>query len=188
MIKAIIFDCFGVLVTEAWKPFSETAFEKGTAAYKEAVDAMKALNLGFSNEADFRVRLAELSGLSVEEVNNRLDGSALDERMLEVIRRYKPKYKVGMLSNISPNRLQVFFSPERLALFDVLALSFEIGVMKPYAEAYEIAVAKLGVLPEECVFVDDLERNTVAAEELGMKTIVYKDFAQFEQDIEKLLQ
>lgn len=188
MIKAIIFDCFGVLVTEAWKPFSETAFEKGSEAYKEAVDAMKAANLGFTSHSEFRSRLSKLSGLPLEEVSARLDGSVLDERMLDVIRRYKPKYKVGMLSNISPDRLQTFFSPEQLALFDALALSYEIRVMKPYPEAYEIAAAKLGVLPEECVFVDDLERNTVAAEELGMKTIVFKDFAQFEQDIEKLLQ
>lgn len=175
-------------MTEAWGPFSETTFEKGTEAYKEAVDAMKALNLGFSNEAEFRARLAELSGLSVEEINNRLDSSVLDERMLDVIRRYKSKYKVGMLSNISPDWLQVFFSPDDVALFDALALSFEIGVMKPNPEAYEIAAAKLGVLPEECVFVDDLERNTLAAEDLGMKTIVFKNFAQFEQELAKLLQ
>lgn len=175
-------------MTEAWGPFSETTFEKGTEAYKEAVDAMKALNLGFSNEAEFRARLAELSGLSVEEINNRLDSSVLDERMLDVIRRYKPKYKIGMLSNISPDRLQTFFSTEQLSLFDTLALSFEIGVMKPYTEAYEIAAAKLGVLPGECVFVDDLERNTIAAKEVGMQAIQFNNFAQFEQELAKLLQ
>ena len=188
MIKAIIFDCFGVLVTEAWGPFSETAFEKGTETYKEAVDAMKAANLGFTSHSEFRSRLSQLSGLSLNEVSARLDGSVLDERMLELIRRYKPKYKVGMLSNISPDRLQTFFSPEQLALFDALALSYEIRVMKPYPEAYEIAAAKLGVLPEECIFVDDIERNTTAAEELGMKAIVFKDFTQFEQELAGLLQ
>lgn len=177
-----------MLFTEAWGPFSETTFEKGTEAYKEAVDAMKALNLGFSNETEFRKRLSELSGLPVEEINTKLDSSVLDERMLDVIRRYKPKYKIGMLSNIAPDRLQRYFSPEQLTLFDTLALSYEIGVMKPNPEAYEIAAAKLGVSLDECVFVDDLERNIVAAEELGMKTIVFTDFAQFEQDIAELLQ
>lgn len=175
-------------MTEAWGPFSETTFEKGTEAYKEAVDAMKALNLGFSNETEFRKRLSELSGLPVEEINMKLDSSMLDERMLDVIRRYKPKYKIGMLSNISPNRLQDFFSREQLSLFDTLALSFEIGVMKPYAEAYEIAAAKLGVLLEECVFVDDLERNTIAAKEVGMQAIQFNNFAQFEQELGELLQ
>lgn len=175
-------------MTEAWKPFSETVFEKDSEAYKEAVDAMKAANLGFTSHSEFRSRLSKLSGLPLDEVSARLDGSVLDERMLDVIRHYKPTYKIGMLSNISPDRLQTFFSPEQLALFDALVLSYEIRVMKPYPEAYEIAAAKLGLLPEECIFIDDLERNTLAAEELGMKTIVFKEFAQFEQDLAKLLQ
>lgn len=188
MIKAIIFDCFGVLVTEAWGPFSETAFEKGSETYKLAIDAMKAANLGYTSQDEFRSRLSELSGLSVEEVSARLDGSALDTRMIDAIKHYKSTYKIGMLSNITPDRLETFFTPDDLALFDALALSFQIGVMKPFAEAYEIVAAKLGVLPEECIFVDDVERNTVAAEAVGMKAIVFKDFAQFEQDLAKLLQ
>lgn len=188
MIRAVIFDCFGVLVAEAWKPFSETAFKKGSEEYRLAVDAMKAANLGYTSQQDFRRRLSELSGLPVDEVSARLDGSVLDERMIEAIKRLKPKYKIGMLSNISPHRLQTYFSPEHLALFDALALSFEIGVMKPYSEAYEIAAAKLNVSLEECVFVDDIERNADAATELGMKAIVFKDFAQFERDLKRLLQ
>lgn len=188
MIKALIFDCFGVLVTEAWVPFRDTTFGHNPQLLQQATDAATALNLGYVSEVEFRAVLSQLSTRPMREINTALDKSVLDERVLNSIRYCKPKYKVGMLSNISPNRLQDFFSAAQMSLFDDLALSFEIGAVKPDPNAYRIAAERLDVRPDECLFIDDIERNLIPARALGMETIHYKNFAQFEQDLKELLQ
>jgi putative hydrolase of the HAD superfamily len=42
---------------------------------------------------------------------------------------------------------------------------------------------RLGEKPENCVFVDDLLENALAAKNLGMCGIVYVDFEEFESQI-----
>jgi len=52
--------------------------------------------------------------------------------------------------------------------FDDLVLSGEVGLRKPDPAIYRLAAQRLGVAPDDCVFVDDLERNVEVASELGM--------------------
>ncbi|MBK5333528.1 MAG: HAD-IA family hydrolase [Ilumatobacteraceae bacterium] len=58
-----------------------------------------------------------------------------------------------------------------MARFDVIVESSKIGVRKPEPRFYEIACEMLGVLPEECVFLDDLGINLKPAAAMGMATI-----------------
>ena len=58
-----------------------------------------------------------------------------------------------------------------MAKFDVIVESSKIGVRKPEPRFYEIACELLGVLPEECVFLDDLGINLKPAAAMGMATI-----------------
>uniref|UniRef100_A0A1I8AAA7 HAD hydrolase, family IA, variant 3 n=1 Tax=Steinernema glaseri TaxID=37863 RepID=A0A1I8AAA7_9BILA len=58
--------------------------------------------------------------------------------------------------------------------FDVVIESCREGIRKPDPEIYELALKKLGRKPEECVFVDDLLKNCVTAEQLGMRTVQVK--------------
>lgn len=61
---------------------------------------------------------------------------------------------------------------DRLAgTFDTLVLSGEVGLRKPDPRIYELASARVGVAPAACVFVDDLQRNVTAAEQVGMQGI-----------------
>ena len=46
-------------------------------------------------------------------------------------------------------------------------------VRKPEPRIYEIAAERLGLKPEECVFVDDRPGNLEPAAELGMRTVLY---------------
>ncbi len=48
------------------------------------------------------------------------------------------------------------------------ALSCELGVMKPEKAFFERALEKLGLAAEECLFIDDLEKNVVSARSFGM--------------------
>ncbi len=189
MIKAIIFDCFGVIVTDTLVAFRETQFGDDPVKIRQTIDATRAVDLGMISKPEFLQIIADLSGMTVQGVFEMLEsGSVLDRRLLEKIKSLRSTYKIGMLSNISPHRLEDFLSADDKALFDALSLSYEIGFVKPDPQAYQVATKQLGVSPEECVFIDDQERNVTAARAVGMHGIHYKNFAQFERELKKLLQ
>lgn len=56
-------------------------------------------------------------------------------------------------------------------LFDVVVDSSVVGVRKPDPAIYRLTCERLGLPPEECIFVDDLECNVDAAAALGMETV-----------------
>jgi putative hydrolase of the HAD superfamily len=78
---------------------------------------------------------------------------------------------MGLISNISAYRAGWLKEIELAPLFDVMALSCELGTIKPEPAIYLGAVEGLGLKPEECVFVDDVPPYVQAAAELGMATV-----------------
>ena len=71
-------------------------------------------------------------------------------------------------------------------IFDVIVTSYGEKIAKPNKEIYLRVTQKLGVLPEECVFIDDFKRNIIPAKELGIKTILFRNFKQLKEDLSKL--
>jgi HAD superfamily hydrolase (TIGR01509 family) len=57
-------------------------------------------------------------------------------------------------------------------------MSYELGARKPDRQAYLAALALFAETPERCLFIDDREANVLAAIEVGMKGIVFKDVRQ----------
>ncbi|MGB9374093.1 MAG: HAD family phosphatase [Jiangellales bacterium] len=53
-------------------------------------------------------------------------------------------------------------------MFDTVVISGEVGMRKPEPEIYTHTCSRLGLAPEQCVFVDDLAHNVEAAAALGM--------------------
>ena len=187
MIKALIFDCFGVLATEWWIPLRDEMLAADPEKMREAYDATKATNLGFLSRDEFITTVAHLTGLPEADIHARAQGNVPNEALFRYIEAHK-HYKIGLLSNIQKDHLPKLFSPEQLGLFDQLVLSFEIGAVKPDPRAYEIAAQRLETPLKQCLFVDDQPRYVAAAEALGMKGIIYQNFAQFEAEAQKLLQ
>ena len=62
----------------------------------------------------------------------------------------------------------------RLPQFSEVVVSSEVGIRKPDTAIYELAAAKLGRAPDDCVFVDDVEINLFPARALGMGAILHK--------------
>jgi len=58
-------------------------------------------------------------------------------------------------------------------LFDVVFCSGDEGVVKPDPAAFEMTLARLGVEPEEAVFIDDTVEHVRAAEALGIHGICF---------------
>lgn len=97
--------------------------------------------------------------------------------VLDFVRSLKGAYKLGMVSNVvSRSSIDRHFQPGELdTLFDVIVASGEVGIEKPDPRIYRLAAEKLGVAPEECLFIDDIGRFCAGAEEVGMQSITFFD-------------
>jgi putative hydrolase of the HAD superfamily len=58
---------------------------------------------------------------------------------------------------------------------ETIIISAEVKMAKPDAEIYELALERLGALPEECLFIDDQMPNVTAAKALGMQAVQFTD-------------
>lgn len=113
--------------------------------------------------------------------------SGSDETLFAFIRDdLKPRYKIGMLSNAGGNMLDELFEKWQVELFDDVVLSYQTGTMKPDPAIYELTANRLGVLSQECVFVDDVQRYCDAAEGVGMKAVWHRDTNETIQKIQEL--
>jgi len=187
MTKAIIFDCFGVLATEAWLPFKAKYFGHDPKLYEEVSGLAQQSDKGLISYQDFINYIAKLTGLTPDEVRAAVAGNVPNEALFTYIRELKSDYKIGFFSNIAGNYLGKIFMPDQLALFDAMFLSYEHGYVKPQPQAFESIAEKLGVAIEECVLIDDQERNVTGAHNVGMAGILYLDMEQFRRELEQLL-
>lgn len=189
MIRAVIFDCFGVLITDALKGLRDELYERDPAAALELDGLVRAANIGVLDVHNASKLIAELLGMSVDEYRERVDGGEVRNLPLfSYILELKKHYKTAMLSNISTHSLQKRFTDEELRrYFDAVVTSGELGHAKPGREIYSVAANRLGVSPEECVFIDDREHFVQGATSVGMAGIVYTDFVQFRKELSSLL-
>lgn len=187
MIKAIIFDCFGVLTTDGWLPFKKEHFGHDKQLLDKATELNSLANSRLMSYQEFLSRIAQLAGLSPERVRAIVESSVANQELLDYIKSLKPKYKIGMLSNASRNLLGELFSKSQVNLFDEIALSYETGIPKPDSRAYIEAAQDLGLKPSQCVFIDDQEKHIAGARQVGMKAILYKDFAQMKSELVEIL-
>ncbi len=80
-------------------------------------------------------------------------------------------YKLALASNIASYRASWLREIDLTPSFDATALSCELGVAKPASAVYLAAADRLGIAPDECVFVDDVPPYVMAARRLGMATV-----------------
>lgn len=65
-------------------------------------------------------------------------------------------------------------------------LSYQDKVIKPQREIYQLLLDRYGLKAQECVFLDDTEKNLPMAEELGIKTILFQDREQAMEELKVL--
>ena len=189
MIKAIIFDCFGVIITDALLVVCEELRARDPEAAQQVGDIIKANNRGMIDPKESTRLIAEILGISVEEFRDRIaDGEAKDHLLLDYIAGLRPQYKTALLSNIAASSLYRRFAQDELSrCFDEIVISGDIGFAKPEPQAYEIAADRLGVRFDECLFTDDRDTFCEAARACGMQAIHYQSFDQFRAELERML-
>ncbi len=72
-------------------------------------------------------------------------------------------------------------------IFDAVVISGEVGMRKPEPRIFHHALDRIGLAGEECVFIDDIEANIVAARALGITGIHHRDPATTIGELETML-
>jgi epoxide hydrolase-like predicted phosphatase len=189
MIKAIIFDFFGVLVGEGFDATYRYAGGNPAKDKDFIEELLDKANRGRITVDEFRAKICKQLGISVEEYQAAIEESERpNTELLAYIKTLQPKYKTAILSNVNRGGLERRIKREILDQhFDELVVSGDIGFIKPEPEIYELTAKKLGVKLDECIFIDDRTGYVHAAKELGMQGILYKDFPQMKKELEELL-
>lgn len=186
-IKAVIFDCFGVLYTDSKQSLLDVVAPERR---QELHDLFTANNYGLFGRQAYLEQVSEIVGKSVEEVSEYIAHEHhLNKKLARYIaERLRGEYKIGMLSNIGREWIDSFFSKHQLHdLFDDVVLSGEEGMVKPSPAIFELAATRLGVVPAECVMIDDITENCDGAIAAGMTGIHFRDNDQLLTDLEALL-
>ena len=187
MIKAIIFDCFGVLTTEIWHEFLGDL--PGDVDVQAVRDVHRAYGAGTISKRESASKIKEISGREFVEPEDTSYG-AVDKNiaLLGYIQELKSHYKIGLLSNIGNNWVrEQFLTADEQALFDAMVFSYEIGTNKPNKAMYDAICGKLGVTFAESIYIDDMQPYVDAAETFGMQAIVYDNFSKLKTDLKTFL-
>ncbi|HUC89192.1 MAG TPA: HAD family phosphatase [Patescibacteria group bacterium] len=96
-------------------------------------------------------------------------------------------FKTGILSNIYEMTADALRKYGRYDGFDPVVLSCEEHLAKPEIAFYERAVKRLGVKPDEIIFVDDQDKCRPPAEALGMHFVLAHNPDQIVTDVKKLI-
>nr|WP_315987036.1 HAD family phosphatase [Actinomadura sp. HBU206391] len=158
-----------------------------------AVNPIHGLEDGTLEPAEFErllaaeLRLADGGPVRAEGLLRRMfHGFQPVEAMYEALRRARAGgARTGLISNSWGNDY-----PRELwdELFDCVVISAEIGMRKPDEGIFRHALESLGLEPDECVFIDDIEHNVRAAETIGMIGLHHTDVATTVGRLEGLLE
>ena len=195
--RALIVDFGGVLTTNVFESFRDFCEAEGLEpdAVKrifrergEGLDLLRQLERGEIEVDEFSERFGPLLGVRETDgmVERLFAGVQPDERMVEAVRRVKESGRpTGLISNSWGG-----VSYDRVAtdeLFDAVVISGEVGLNKPEPEIFRLGAERLGVAPEQCVFVDDLRENCAGAEAVGMAAILHRGADTTLPELERLL-
>lgn len=176
--KCIIFDVMGVIfkvgddTNDLLVPYVQQidkncGREKINDIYMEA-------SLGNISSSEFWKKLQVADDDSFSEVEKRYLDSCLtiDEQFIDVAKRLKDNYNLAILSNdVSEwgSYLREKYGINEVVEFSVI--SGDVGYRKPSEDIYKIALRRVNANPEDCVFIDDRDKNLIPAQKLGMKVI-----------------
>ncbi len=182
MIKALIFDVGGVLVRSGERN-ARRKWER-----RLGLNEWDSEEIIFNSDMGIKAQLGEVSeeslwtwvadqfDLSPVEFSEFRDDfwadNEVDNDLMAMIRNLRPAYKTAIISNATESLGTDLTDRYQIAdAFDLIVFSAEEKIMKPDPQMYLRTLSRLQNKPFECIFVDDMEVNVAAAQNLGLKAI-----------------
>jgi len=194
--KAVIFDLFGTLIKNFPWDVSNSLLRQMALELSAPPDDFTALWHAAFNERmkgvlknyqacirhicqqlgaqvqDDRIELAASTRFEM----NKQEVTAPREGAIEVLSYLKANgCKTGLISNCSTETTLVWENSPLAPLVDVAVFSCLVGLMKPDPRIYQMAVGRLAVEPEECMYIaDGMEQELMGASRLGMRAVLIR--------------
>lgn len=206
--KAVLWDFGGVLTSSPFDAFNEYEKQKGIPQnFIRGVNAVNPDDNAWAKFESSQISAAEFNTLFLAETTAAghpvpgddvipLLGGKVRKTMVEVLKRCKEEYQVTCLTNnanagsgpgMSATKERADEVVEVMKLFDLVIESSKEGIRKPNPKIYELACERIGVLPSEIVYLDDLGINLKPAKAQGMTTIKVTAEAQAIADLGSVL-
>lgn len=195
-IKAVIFDWGGVLIenpTEGILRHSREVLRIGSgcmlAAYRKLIPCFQE---GRISEEEFwkgvRRRTGAKGQLPASLWLEAFEKSYAEKDDVFALARelHERGCRTGILSN-TEKPARPLMDREAYRIFDPLVLSWQAGASKPQRRIFETLIETLALPPPEVLLVDDVEANIVAAEELGLRGLLFTDAQTLRKDLAALL-
>lgn len=169
-IQAIIFDMVGVLLFKKVNYIPKT---------KKQINAEKIEKLyNHLDDKKLLLDLKEKAGLTTKEINEALPYIPQKyekfKELWSLLPILKKDYKLAVINNGNNLAEKYWKKKFDFSIFDAFVVSAKEKVKKPNPKIYLITCEKLNVKPKNCLFMDDVKKNIIAAKRLKMKTILWK--------------
>jgi 2-haloacid dehalogenase len=196
-IKAVVFDLGGVLID--WNPlhlYRQLLPDEATAQRFLDEICTPDWNRQMDAGRPFAEAVAELAGRHpqhealISAFHTRwpdMLGGAIEGTVAILDELHRERVALHAISNWSAETFPV--ARERypfLTRFDVLIVSGERKLAKPDPAIFELFLAEAGLLPGECVFIDDNAENIATAAQLGFHAIRFHDPGQLAAELRQL--
>lgn len=186
MIKNIIFDWGGVLIhldkqrcVEAFAQYGINVGDELSNPYGQRT-YLKDFERGMMTVEDFHHTVRRVYGdtLTDEQIDHAWNALLLDipTYKLDMLLALKGRYRLYLLSNTNAlhweeGRKRFDYQGYKAEdYFDQIFLSHEIHELKPSPDAFRKVALMAGIVPEETLFIDDLQASCDSAATLGFHT------------------
>lgn len=190
-IKAVIFDYNGVVTALGKFDSLIVEYAKLCGVSQEVLEKVvregwQLARVGAIDSMEFWRRIAEVVGYSTERLRMEwLARFPIRQEVLLIVGILRTKgYKTALLTNeIKDWMEEVIPAYSMQYCFDAIVTSYDVGVAKPDRQMFDAVMDRLGVHAKDCVFIDDQTKNTLAAEKLGFKVILFSTVEQMKEDL-----
>ncbi len=109
------------------------------------------------------------------------------DEVLAIVSNLKSNnYKLGIISDTIPSHANLLEKNDIFKPFDVVLLSYKIGLRRPDPKLFQMALQRLKSKPENSVFIDDVLKNINIINKLGLTGVVYENPKQLRLTLEKM--
>ena len=196
-IRAVFFDLGGVIMRTEYQVPRQHLAERLNMEYEDIVRIVfdspsgKQASVGEITAAQHwdavlkRLRLPRTELGTVQD--EFFGGDIIDYEILDTLRDLRSSHFVGLISNAWDDLREYIIAQKFDDAFEHMVISAEVGVAKPDAKIYQIALEQAGVSPEEAVFVDDFIENIQGCQKLGMHGIHFRGPEQAMGELKQIL-
>lgn len=111
----------------------------------------------------------------------------LDQPLFDWFVAQREHRRTGILSNSGPGAREHERHHGFEDITDDLVYSHEVGLMKPDPRVYALSAQRLGVRPDEVLFLDDVEGHVVAARDAGWHAVLHTSTPESIAAMERIL-